>query len=221
MYQTVTEELRTTYDLSAVDRDSLAISAWKQEERQTFLELLNEEQKTTLIEIGAGPGKDSKFFQDHDLHVVSTDLSPQMVQLCRAKGLEAYVMDFLNLEFPDAHFDAVYALNCLLHVPKVDLPRVLISIRRILKPAGLFFMGVYGGYASEAVWEEDHLTPKRFFSFYPDDEIQAITARYFDIHDFKIITLPDPSDPEGHFQRLILRKIRIRSHNLLGQVAVK
>jgi SAM-dependent methyltransferase len=205
VYQTVLQELRKAYDLSAIDRDGRAISPWKQEERQAFLDLLIQEQKTTLLEIGAGPGKDSKFFQDHNLQVVSTDLSPQMVQMCRAKGLEAYVMDFLNLEFPDAHFDAVYALNCLLHVPKADMPAVLTAIRRILKPSGFFFMAVYGGYANEAVWEEDHLTPKRFFSFYPDDQIQKIVSNTFDIHDFKTITLPETVDPEMHVQRLILR----------------
>jgi hypothetical protein len=109
MYQTVLAELRKAYDLSAVDRDGRTISAWKQRERRAFFELLNLEEKTTLLEIGAGPGKDS--------------------------------------------------------------------------------------------------TPKRYFSFYPDDEMQDIMAGYFDIHDFKIITLPDSANPKTHFQRLILRKV--------------
>jgi SAM-dependent methyltransferase len=191
VYQSIKQELRKTYDLSATDRDGREISLWKQEERQSFLELIKKEQKTTLLEIGAGPGKDSRFFQDHDLQVISTDLSPQMVQLCRAKGLEAYVMDFLNLNFPDTHFDAVYALNCLLHVPKVELPAVLTAIHRILKPSGLFFMGVYGGYASEGIWQDDHLTPQRYFSLYPDDQIQAIVSNTFTVHDFKIVKLPE------------------------------
>jgi SAM-dependent methyltransferase len=191
VYQSIKQELRKTYDLSATDRDGRDISLWKQEERQSFLELIKKEQKTTLLEIGAGPGKDSRFFQDHDLQVISTDLSPQMVQLCRAKGLEAYVMDFLNLNFPDTHFDAVYALNCLLHVPKVELPAVLTAIHRILKPSGLFFMGVYGGYASEGIWQDDHLTPQRYFSLYPDDQIQAIVSNTFTVHDFKIVKLPE------------------------------
>ncbi|UCC50990.1 MAG: methyltransferase domain-containing protein [Anaerolineaceae bacterium] len=207
MYQSIKQELRKTYDLSATDRDGRDISLWKQEERQSFLELIKKEQKTTLLEIGAGPGKDSKFFQDHGLQVISTDLSPQMVQMCRAKGLEAYVMDFLNLNFPDTHFDAVYALNCLLHVPKVELPAVLTAIHRILKPSGLFFMGVYGGYASEGIWQDDHLTPQRYFSLYPDDQIQAIVSNTFTVHDFKIVKLPESTRPDMHFQRLILRKL--------------
>jgi transglutaminase-like putative cysteine protease len=57
--------------------------------------------------------------------VLCTDLSPAMVELCKAKGLDARVADFLSLGVPPASCDAVYALNCLLLVPTPDMPRVL------------------------------------------------------------------------------------------------
>lgn len=129
-----------------------------------------------------------------------------MVQLCRSKGLEAYEMDFLNLKFPDAHFDAVYALNCLLHVPKTDLAAVLSAIHRVLKPSGLFFLGVYGGFESEGIWEDDHHTPKRFFAFYTDDQLLKIISALFLLEDFKRIELPGLGHPDMIFQRLIVRK---------------
>lgn len=206
MYENVTNQLREAYNRSAEDRQQRAVSTWKRDERQAFLNLLQNERKDSLLEIGAGPGKDSLFFQQQGMKVVSTDLSPQMIQLCRSKGLEAYEMDFLNLNFEDAQFDAVHALNCLLHVPKTDLPAVLSAINRVLKPSGLFFLGVYGGFESEGTWEEDHHTPKRFFSFYTDDQLLEIVTNTFLIQDFKRIKLPDLSHPEMIFQRLILRK---------------
>src|SRR5690606_27119632 len=106
--------------------------------------------------------------RDQGLDVTCTDLSPEMVALCRAKGLHAHVMDFLHLDFPPASFDAVFALNCLLHVPGADLDRVLTEIHRMLRPSGLFFYGVYGGWSFEGVWPDDQHDPKRFFVFYPD-----------------------------------------------------
>ncbi len=204
MYQKITDQLRDAYDQNAGDRQEQSIAPWKLDERQAFLELLQNEGKESLLEIGAGPGKDSLFFQQQGLKVVSTDLSSQMVQLCRAKGLEAYEMDFLNLDFPDATFDAVYALNCLLHVPKADLPAVLSSISRVLKPSGLFFLGVYGGFESEGVWAEDYQTPKRFFAFYTDEQLLEKVSRIFVLVDFKRIDLPDQ---DVNFQRLILQNI--------------
>jgi SAM-dependent methyltransferase len=147
---------------------------------------------------------DGRFFQDNGLTVTCTDLSPEMVRLCREKGLDAHVMDFLNLDFPAAHFDAVYALNCLLHVPKTDLPRVLQAIRRVLKPGGLMFMAVYGGFEHEDVWEDDNHEPKRFFAFYTDEQVQAVFGQFFEVEQF---TAVDNDTQNGlHSQILILRR---------------
>jgi SAM-dependent methyltransferase len=205
MYDEVITNLRESYNQKAVERDQYPVSDWKVEERAHFLSLLQAEGKQHLLEIGAGPGRDSKFFQDNGLEVVCTDLSPEMVAICQSKGLTAYVMDFLSLDFPDGSFDAVYALNCLLHVPKSDLKKVLGNIQRILKPSGLFYLGVYGGHDYEGVWPEDNYTPKRFFSFHTDDAIKAVVSEFFDLRYFK----PVPVDGETvrHFQSMILQRL--------------
>jgi SAM-dependent methyltransferase len=202
----VKKQLREAYDRSAQERQQSPQAAWKIEERQAFYELAAGEGKNFLLEIGAGPGKDSLYFKNQGMQVISTDLSAEMVKLCRAKGLEAYQMDFLNLDFPDSHFDAVYALNCLLHVQEDELPRVLNAIKGVLKPNGLFFMGVYGGFDQQEIWEQDQHKPKRFFSFYTDDRLLEIVTQLFLLHDFKRILVPDLSHPQMIFQRLILRK---------------
>jgi SAM-dependent methyltransferase len=202
-YKQVTDDLRQAYDHMAEDRDQKAEPAWKDSERLDFLQLLQDEGKKSLLEVGAGPGWDSLFFQENGLDVVSTDLSPEMVRICHEKGLEAYAMDFLNLNFIDDRFEAVYARNSLLHVPKESLSDVLFEIRRVLIPGGLFYLGVYGGKGHEGIWEEDNHIPKRYFAFYTDAQVKAITGEYFSLRSFKTITLPDS---ELHFQCLILQK---------------
>ncbi len=163
MYNQVINNLRQSYDRQAEERDKRQISTWKIEERDYFLSMLQQENKRSLLEIGAGTGQYAKFFHDKGLTIICTDLSPEMVRLCRAKGLTAYTMDFLSLDFPDSSFDAVFALNCLLHVPKKDLPQVLQAIRALLKPDGLFYLGLYGGQERAGTWPEDDYEPKRFF----------------------------------------------------------
>lgn len=203
-YQQVIKTLRAAYSReSAEQRDSAEKEDWKLVERQQFLALLQQEGKTTLLEIGAGTGKDSLFFQQNGLHVVCTDLSPAMVALCREKGLEAYEMDFLHLDFAPASFDAIYALNCLLHVPTAALPVVLQNIRDLLRPSGLFFLGVYGGFEKEGVNEQDYHVPPRFFSFHTDEFMRDAVAPYFDLVAFKAIDLPKRS---AHFQSMTLRR---------------
>ncbi|GIJ75986.1 hypothetical protein Xph01_04180 [Micromonospora phaseoli] len=142
-YADVLRPLREAYDARAAQRDALTKEPWKLAERQAFRDRLAPGAR--LLEIGAGTGQDGVYFQQESFTVVATDLSPVMVEHCRAKGIEAHVMDFLHLDFPAGSFDAVFAMNCLLHVPNHDLPAVLAAIRAVLRPGGLFFVGVYGG----------------------------------------------------------------------------
>lgn len=94
-------------------RDGWPKAEFKVGERRRFLDLLRERGAASLLEVGAGPGHDSLYFQEQGLRVLCTDLSPDMVERCKAKGLDARVADFLSLGVPPASFDAVYALNCL------------------------------------------------------------------------------------------------------------
>lgn len=206
-YDQIITNLRQSYDRTAEERDQHEIESWKIKERAYFLALLHQQGKQNLLEIGAGPGWHGKFFQDNGLTVVCTDLSPEMVRLCRAKGLMAYAMDFLNLDFPERSFDAIYALNCLLHVPKKDLPQVLRTLRALLRPAGLFYLGLYGGKEHDGVWPEDHHEPKRFFSFHTDEQIRQVVTECFELLYFKQVPL-EGEDLGFHFQSLILRRSR-------------
>jgi cyclopropane fatty-acyl-phospholipid synthase-like methyltransferase len=74
-----------------------------------------------------------------------------MVELCRQKGLTAYVMDMADIRFPAGSFDAIYSMNSLLHLTKAEFPAVLRSIDRLLKTDGVVFIGMYGGRDHEGV----------------------------------------------------------------------
>ncbi|MYI62879.1 MAG: class I SAM-dependent methyltransferase [Gemmatimonadetes bacterium] len=200
-YKDVVARLQVAYDGSAEDRDQREKAPWKLTERADFLSIVRTEGKVSLLEIGAGTGQDGLFFQKGGLETVVTDLSPEMVARCRAKGLVAYSADFLNLGFPLSSFDAVYAMNCLLHVPNVNLSDVLAAIRNVLVPGGLFFLGVYGGDPFEGEAPNDWHEPPRFFSIRTDDQMHGYVREYFDVLDFHVV------EPEGvHFQSVTLRK---------------
>jgi hypothetical protein len=91
-----------------------------------------------------------------------------------------------------------------------DLPQVLRTIRDVLEPKGLFYLGLYGGKEHEGVWPEDTYEPKRFFCFHTDDQIRRVTSESFELLRFKRIALE--GEEEGfHFQSLILRRGRVRA----------
>jgi SAM-dependent methyltransferase len=203
-YSDVIGSLRTAYDGAAGHRDQMEKAPWKVAERAAFLRRVQDEKGRRLLEIGAGTGQDGAVFARHGLDVVATDLSPEMVARCRAKGIDARVMDFLHLDFPPDSFDAVYALNCLLHVPNADLPDVLSCIAAVLRPGGLFFLGVYGrDRAAEGAFDDGIHHPPRFFSWRTDEQIRQFARPSFEIVDFHVV-----GAQREHFQSLTLRRPR-------------
>jgi SAM-dependent methyltransferase len=205
--QTIKASLRVFYDQDAQRRNESSLQPWKQTERKRFLEELRQQGANSLLELGAGVGKDSRYFQDQGLDVTALDLSPEMVKLCKEKHLNAFVMDFTQLEFPPETFDAVYAFNALLHTPKKDLANVLTNVRRVLKPKGLFYFGVYGGNEFEGVWQDDWAEPKRFFAYYTDKSLLEIVSRMFELVYFHQVAVERGAD--FHFQSFILRKLKL------------
>jgi ubiquinone/menaquinone biosynthesis C-methylase UbiE len=204
MYEKLKESLRSAYDLKVEERDSFETEPWKIQLRKEFLDLLKSESKTTLLEVGAGTGVHGAFFDRSGLQVVSTDLSLAMVEACEAKGLNAVQMDFLSLDFNHQTFDAVFALNCFLHVPPEDLPSVLEAMRRVLKPQGLLYWGQYGGKNYQGQLDNDDYTPQRFFSFLSDDSMKSAGIKIFNPVSFEVLNVS--RDWDQQFQSTIWRR---------------
>ena len=209
MTDEIRDSLRQAYDASALTRDRSDLPKWKRAERANFQSHLRTRGMSTLLEIGAGTGRDSHYFSDAGYEVTCIDLSPTMVQLCLEKGLTAMEMDVANLTFSDASFDAVYSFNSLLHLSKAEIPAVLIELQRVLMPGGLFYLGTYGGFDHEGIYEEDDHAPHRFFSFYEDTHIQRVVGKSFNILGFRSLKILG-DNPRIHFQSLLLQRSDIR-----------
>lgn len=203
-YDDILFDLRLFYDRDAALRDRAPKVAWKLEERQQFLNYLLREKKHRFLEVGAGTGQDSHFFQQRGLEVICTDLSPTMVKRCQQKGLTAYAMDFLHLDFPPASFEAIYAINCLLHVPKAAIAGVLNNIRSLLIPDGLFYLGMYGGEDKEGIFHYGRQQEGRFYSYHSTERLTELAQKYFEIVYFKSIDVGVTD--RACFQSFILRK---------------
>ena len=204
MADTLRDDLREAYDTGAMSRDRSDLPQWKRSERAGFLSHLRSNEMKHLLEIGAGTGRDGSYFANAGCEVTCVDLSPAMIRLCHDKGLTALVMDVANLSFQDASFDAVYSFNSLLHLPKMELPAVLMEIRRVLVPGGLFYFGTYGGHDHEGIYEKDDHTPQRFFSFYEDAQLQRVVGQAFEIISFQSLQISE-NPKKLRFQSLLLQ----------------
>lgn len=194
--------LQKYYNEEAPLRNGGEKDEWKQLQRTNFYNVVKAENKNTLLEIGAGTGDDSLFFMERGLCVTATDLTPDMVKICKEKAIEAYELDFYNVADLGRTFDCVWSMNSLLHVPKADLPQVLAAINGVLNENGLFYMGVYGGVDTESEFVNDVSETPRFFSYYSERALREVLSRVFDVVDFKQFDVGRNVD----FQAVVMRR---------------
>ena len=202
----IKQDLVHSYDANAVARDERGEPDWRDEHRTQFAAALRSEDKVLLLEIGAGSGHSAAFFVAQGFTVTATDLSPGNVARCRAKGLDARVGDFYDLDFPDSTFDAIWAMSCLMHTPDADLPDVLNEMARVLVPGGVAMVGLWGGSGTAGVWEGDDHVPPRFYSFRTDDQVRSAFSAAFAIERFDSIANRPDDPPDMHYQLIAVRK---------------
>jgi cyclopropane fatty-acyl-phospholipid synthase-like methyltransferase len=190
------------YDNDADRRVRAKQQQWKKKERRVFLSYLQSEKKRTLLDVGAGTGNDSLYFKKHGLRVTATDISPEHIRYCKKRGLRAILLDMYDLHTLRKKYDAVYSMSSLVHIPKKDMGRILSKIKRILKPRGFFYLGMYGGVDVEGIYQKDHCRPKRFFALYKTPDLLAIVQKYFKLEYFKSLV----PFKDGIFQSMILRR---------------
>ena len=101
----------------------------------------------TLLDLGSGEGRDSLFFAQRGVKVVSLDFSEIALDALTRKAQELGVSSSVKtvqhnvrepLPFADATFDACYShmLYCM-DFTVDELSRITNDIRRVLKPGGL------------------------------------------------------------------------------------
>ena len=103
--------------------------------REVAFSAIAEASPRRVLEVGGGPGELSeRIGRELGAEVVMVDSSPRMVELARARGVDARVGDVQELPFADGEFDCAVAAWMLYHVP--DLDRGLSELKRVLRPRG-------------------------------------------------------------------------------------
>ena len=176
-----------SYDHDAEARDGRLLPDERNRLREQFVDLLAAEGRERLVEFGAGAGQDAVELMAAGLTVVAMDLSPENVEKCRARGIDAHVGDFYSLDLPDGGFEAGWAMSTLLHVPDSDLDRVLAEIIRVLQPGAPLAIGLWGGGDWEGVFETDWTDPPRFFSWHSDDRLRELLGKRFTVEEFETV----------------------------------
>lgn len=92
-----------------------------------------------VLEVGCGTGNFTAVFAESGAEIVAVDISPELIERARMRGLPADRVVFLQKRFEDCDidgpFDAVIGSSILHHL---DVAAALPLILRLLKPGGWF-----------------------------------------------------------------------------------
>jgi SAM-dependent methyltransferase len=172
-------DLVAYYDNEVRDRARRELPVQRVERRSAFVELLEREGRRSVLELGAGPGRDGAAFTAAGVAYTGVDLAPASVAVCRSLGLDVHVASVLDLPFETGSFDAGWTMSTLLHVADDDLDAALSEIVRVLRPASPLAIGVWGdASAGEHLWEGGAFGPPRFVSIRTDSGLREALGRH-------------------------------------------
>jgi SAM-dependent methyltransferase len=158
----VREQYATETNLQA--RQALWADAVGDDPKEILWRTISEWQPRRVLEVGGGQGELAERMQ-RELRAAVTfvDLSPRMVELAQARGIEAQPGDVQELPFADGSFDTVVAAWMLYHVPDID--RALAEMARVL---------VQGGALIAVTNSLDHIAELRELMAYPLDAFDTV-----------------------------------------------
>ena len=105
-----------------------------------FLNAIESDPPYSILDLGCGPGRDLSHLRSLGHEAVGLDGSQQLVAMARAySGCDVLHQNFLAMRLPESSFDGIFANASLFHVPRQELPRVLLELFKTLKPRGVLF----------------------------------------------------------------------------------
>jgi SAM-dependent methyltransferase len=167
-------------------------SATGPDPRQVAFDAVAEVSPRRVLEVGPGRGEFAEWIQrELATEVVAVDQSPRMVELTRARGVEAILGDVQDLPFAPGQFDAVLAAWMLYHVP--DLNRALRELRRVLRPDGRLIAVTNSAWTMPELW--GLITDEPFPSPFSAENGEGALLQHFTIVERRdvqgTVTFPD------------------------------
>jgi SAM-dependent methyltransferase len=127
-----------------------------------------------VLEIGSGPGRDAGELEARGLLVRRTDVTPAFVDLIRAAGHDADVLDPLTDDL-GGPYDGVWANAVLLHLSREELPVVLARLHAATVPGAMLFASLKEG-DGEAWSTHGRVSAPRHFTFWREAPLRKAFA---------------------------------------------
>jgi len=159
--------------------------------RQVVFEAVAEATPRCVLDVGCGQGELAERIRaELGVEVTAVDLSPRMVELTRARGVEALVGDIHDLPFHDGSFDCVVAGWVLYHASGLD--QAMRELRRVLGPEGRLVAATNSERSLSELWSLVGFSPGYTFGGENGEESLLRHFTVVERHDvYGMLTFPD------------------------------
>lgn len=124
-----------------------------------------------IIDIGAGSGRDIKYFTDRGYVVEGIDASEKMCRLAADYSGVEVICERIQDWHPQEKYDGIWANASLLHLALGEIEDFVCRVSDYLKPNGVLYIsmkkGIQTGYDNNG----------RFFTDFSEEKVQQIVAK--------------------------------------------
>lgn len=172
-----------------------------------FVALLRAEGRSSVVDLGSGPGLDTERFVARGFDAVGVDLAPANAVAMGERGLRGVAASLFSPPFQPASFDAAWTMSTLVHVPDDRFDDALAAIIALVPIGAPIAVGTWGGFDFEGVSEFGDIRPYRFFALRNHDRLERMLAAHGDIERFET-SRPNPESDwsDWEYQFALLRR---------------
>ncbi len=188
-------DLRAFYEHEAGRRARTSLRGMRVERRAEFIDLLNHEGRTSVLDAGAGPGLDGVGFGAAGLYVVGIDLAIGNGRLAAESGVTVLQGSILDLPIRSGAFGAGWSFSTLMHLAADDAGRAIEEILSALAPGAPLAIGLWGSEAEDITSDEaEPGGPARRFHHRSFDHNRAIAGARAEVEAAERLTIAGHSD---------------------------
>src|SRR5437762_5424489 len=124
-----------------------------------------------VLELGSGPGREARYLERRGLRVIRTDATRAFVEMMRAEGFDARLLDIRTDEF-GGPYAAIFAHAVLLHLTRDEFGEALASARRAVVDGGVLAFTLKEG--DGEAWSNAKLDLPRHFTYWREPAVRTV-----------------------------------------------